>query len=63
MYLGQLKKLYSVYIDITLDKAETAHIVAIEFVSTSYNLNSGKNTSRGPKLRVNKSKKNKSVVV
>ena len=28
MCLGQLKKLYSLYVDITLDKSEKAHVLA-----------------------------------
>ena len=38
MCLGQLKKPYSLYLDITLDKSEKAHVLAIEAKGISYNL-------------------------
>ena len=57
MCLGQLKKLYSLYVDITLDKSEKAHVLAIEAKGISYNLNPCEVTFYGPKLEVNKSKK------
>ena len=39
MCLGQLKKQYSVYVDITFDKSEKVHFGAIEAKVISYNLN------------------------
>ena len=39
MHLGQLKKQYSVYVDITFDKSEKVHFGAIEAKVISYNLN------------------------
>ena len=57
MCLGQLKKQYSVYVDITFDKSEKVHFGAIEAKGISYNLNPCEGTFYGPKLEVNKSKK------
>ena len=57
MCLGQLKKLYSLYVDITLDKSEKAHVLATDAAGISYNLNPCEGTFNGPKLEVNKSKK------
>ena len=57
MCLGQLKKLYSLYVDITLDKSEKAHVLATDTAGISYNLNPCEGTFYGPKLEVNKSKK------
>ena len=57
MYLGQLKKLYSLYVDITFDISEKAHVLAIEAKGISYNLYPCEDTFYGPKLEVNKSKK------
>ena len=57
MYLGQLKKQYSLYVDITLDKSEKAHVLATDAAGISYNLNPCEGTFYGPKLEVNKSKK------
>ncbi len=57
MCLGQLKKLYSLYVDITLDKSEKAHVLATDAACISYNLNPCEGTFYGPKLEVNKSKK------
>ena len=57
MCLGQLKKPYSLYLDITLDKSEKAHVLAIEAKGISYNLYPCEDTFYGPKLEVNKSKK------
>ena len=57
MYLGQLKKRYSLYVDITLDKSEKGHIVVIYATGISYNFNLGEGTFYDLKLEVNKSKK------
>jgi len=55
--LGQLKKMYSLYVDITLDKSEKAHVLATNAAGISYNLNPCEGTFYVPKLEVNKSKK------
>ena len=39
MCLGQLKKLYSLYVDITLDKSEKTHVLAIDAAGISYVIN------------------------
>ena len=57
MCLGQLKKQYSVYVDITFDKSEKAHLGAIEAKVISYNLNPSERKFYGPKLEVKKRKK------
>ena len=57
MCLGQLKKQYSVYVDITFDKSEKAHFGAIEAKVISYNLNPSERKFYGPKLEVKKRKK------
>ena len=57
MYFGQLKKRYSVYIDITLDKVEKANKIAIEIVGVNYNLNPGEGAFYGLKFKINKSNK------
>ena len=56
MYLGQLKKHYSVYVDITFDKSEKVHFGAIEAKVISYNLNPSERKFYGPKLEVKKRK-------
>ena len=62
MCLGQLKKQYSVYVDITFDKSEKVHFGAIEAKVISYNLNSSERKFYGSKLAVKK-KKYKSLVI
>ena len=57
MCLGQLKKQYSVYVDITFDKSEKAHFEAIEAKVISYNLHPSERKFYGPKLEVKKRKK------
>ena len=57
MCLGQLKKQYSVYVDITFDKSEKAHLGAIEAKVISYNLNPSERKFYDPKLEVKKRKK------
>ena len=57
MCLGQLKKQYSVYVDITFYKYEKVHYVAIEARGISYNLNSSESKFYGLKLEVKKKKK------
>ena len=57
MYFGQLKKRYSVYVDITLDKVEKANKIAIEVVGVNYKLNPGECAFYGLKLEINKSNK------
>ena len=52
MCLGQQKN-YSIYVDITLDKAEKVHIVALESGGISYNLNPGEGAFHCPKLEAN----------
>ena len=62
MCLGQLKKDYSVYANITFDKSEKVHFGAIEAKVISYNLNPIERKFYGPKLEVKK-RKNKSLVI
>ena len=57
MCLGQLKKQYSVYVDITFDKSEKVYFGAIEAKVISYNLNPSERKFYGPKLEVKKRKK------
>ena len=57
MCLGQLKKQYSVYVDITFDKSEKIHFGAIEARVISYNLNPSERKFYGTKLEVKKRKK------
>ena len=57
MYFGQLKKRYSVYVDITLDKGEKANKIAIEVVGVYYNLNSTEGAFYSLKLEINNSNK------
>ena len=57
MCLGQLKKQYSVYVDITFDKSEKVHFGAIEAKGISYNLKPNESKFYGPKLEVKKRKK------
>ena len=52
MCLGQQKN-YSIYVDITLDKDEKTHIVALEAAGISYNLNPCEGAFHSPKLEVN----------
>ena len=63
MCLGQLKKQYSVYVDITFDKSEKVHFGAIEAKVISYNLNPSERKFYGLKLEVKQDKKNKSLVI
>ena len=51
MCLGQQKKWYSVYVDLTLDKYEKLHLVAIEVAVISYNLDPGEDNFMADKLR------------
>ena len=51
------KKNYSLYVDITLDKDEKTHILALEAAGISYNLNPCEGVFHGPKLEVNLSKR------
>ena len=57
MYLGQLKKQYSVYVDVTFDKSEKVHFGALEDKVISYNLNPSERKLYGPQLEVKKRKK------
>ena len=57
MCLGQLKKQYSVYVDITFEKSEKVHFGVIEAEVISYNLNPSKRKFYGSKLEVKKKKK------
>ena len=57
MCLGQLKKQYSLYVDITFDKSEKIHFGAIEAKVISYNLNPSERKFHDTKLKVKKRKK------
>ena len=57
MCLGQPKKQYSVYVDITIDKSEKAYFGAIEAKVISYNLKPSERKFYGPNLEVKKRKK------
>ena len=57
MCLGQLKKHYSVYVDITFDKSEKVDFGAIEARVISYNLKPSERKFYGPKLEVKNRKK------
>lgn len=57
MCLGQLKKLYSLYVDITLVKSEKAHVLAIEAKGISYDLNPCEGTFYVPKLELTSARK------
>ena len=57
MRLGQLKKQYSVHVDITFNKSEKVVFGAIEAKVVSYNLNPSERKFYGLKLEVKKRKK------
>ena len=57
MCLGQLKKQYSVYVDITFDKSEKVHFGALEAKIISNYLNLSERKFYGPKLEAKKRKK------
>ena len=57
MCLGQPKKQYSVYVDITFNKSEKIHFGAKEAKVISYNLNPSERKFYGLKLELKKKKK------